>query len=274
MDLIARPLRGEYVTGNYFSTFGIRPMAGRLLTPADDQASAAPTAVLSYAAWATHYGSDPSVIGGTFFVEDHPFTVVGITPPGFFGGTLRSDPPDLWLPVQQEPLIAGEGSLLRQSFSAWLRVIGRVRPGVKIGSGLSIRLTTVLRNWLREDAGFPAAWLPDIIRVLPKQTVNVVPAGSGVAEMKENYGNSLQILLAVCGLVLLIACANVANLLLARAMVPREQTSLRLALGASRRRIVMQSLTESVLLSLAGGLAGLVVADGADPAASRTGLSQ
>jgi len=213
LERIARPLRGEYVTGNSFSTFGIRPMAGRLLTPADDQASAPPAAVLSYAAWTTHYGSDPSVIGGTFVVEDHPFTVIGIAPPGFYGETLRSDPPDLWLPIQQEPLVAGEGSLLRQSFAAWLRVIGRVRPGAKIGPSLSARLTTVLRNWLRDEAGFPAAWQADIVRVLPKQTLNVVPAGSGVAEMKENYGNSLQILLAICGLVLLIACANVANLL-------------------------------------------------------------
>jgi predicted permease len=263
VDRIARPLRGEYVTGNYFSTFGVRPMAGRLLSPADDQASAPPAAVLSYSAWSTHYGSNPSVIGGTFIVEDHPFTVIGISPPGFYGETLRSNPPDLWLPIQQEPLVAGEGSLLRQSFSAWLRVIGRVRPGVKIEAELSRRLTDVLRSWLRDEADFPAAWHADIVRLLSKQTVNIVPAGSGVAEMKENYSNSLQILLAVCGLVLLIACANVANLLLARAMVRREQTSLRLALGASRQRIVFQSLTESVLLSLAGGLAGLIVADGA-----------
>jgi predicted permease len=263
LEGIARPVRGEYVTGNYFSTFGIRSLAGRLLTPADDNAAAPPAAVLSYRAWQTLYAADPSVIGGTFIVEDRPFTVIGIAPPGFFGETLSADPPDLWLPIQQEPLIAGEGSLLRQSYGAWLRVIGRVRPGTKVDEGMSRRLTDLLRNWLRNDAGFPAAWQPEIVHLLPKQTLHVVPAGSGVAVMKEDYGNSLQILLSVCGLVLLIGCANAANLLLARAMVRRTQTSLRLALGASRGRIIAQSLTECILLSLAGGLAGLFIAEGA-----------
>jgi predicted permease len=263
LERISRPLRGEYVTGNYFSTFGIRPMTGRLLKPADDQAAAPPAAVLSYRAWKNLYASDSSVVGETFIVEDHPFTVVGIAPPGFFGETLKSNPPDFWLPLQQEPLIAGEGSLLRMPFTAWLRVIGRVRPGAAVNEGMSLRLTDLVRKWMRDEAGYPAEWQADIGKLLPKQTVHVVPAGGGVAVMKENYGNTLQILLSVCGLVLLIACANVANLLLARAMTRRSQTSLRMAIGASRKRIVLQSLTESVLLSLAGGAAGLIVADGA-----------
>jgi predicted permease len=263
VERIARPVRGEYVTGNYFSTFGIRPLAGRVLTPVDDKPDAPPVTLVSYHAWRTLYSSDPSIIGATLIVENQPFTVVGIAPPGFFGETLRSDPPDLWLPIQQEPLVAGQSSLLRQSFSAWLRVIGRAHPGARIDEGLSRRLTDLLRTWLKNEAGFPAAWQPEIIRILPKQTLRVVPAGAGVEAMKEDYGNSLQILLSVCGLVLLIASANVANLLLARAMVRRNQTSLRLALGASRQRIISQSLTECILLSLAGGLAGLLVADAA-----------
>src|SRR4051812_13745125 len=127
VDRVAKPLRGEYVTGNYFSTFGIRSFAGRLFSPADDGAAATPVAVLSYRAWQGTYGADPSVIGSNCVVEGHPFTVIGIAPPGFFGETLRSDPPDIWLPLQQEPLIAGQGSLLHQSISAWLRVIGRLR---------------------------------------------------------------------------------------------------------------------------------------------------
>src|SRR4030081_1860259 len=122
------------------------------------------------------------------------------------------------------------------------------------------RLTGVLRQWLQNDSGYPANWMADGIRLLPKQVVNVVPAGAGVAGMKEEYGRSLQILLSVCGLVLLIACANVANLLLARAVARRGQTAVRLAIGASRRQIVTLALTESILLAIAGGIAGLVVA--------------
>src|SRR5262249_450155 len=192
-------------------------------------------------------------------LEGHPFTVIGIAPPGFFGETLRSDPPDLWIPLQQEPLIDGNTALLHQSISAWLRVIGRLRPGASI-AGMAPRLTGVLRQWLQNEAGYPPNWMPEIIRLLPQQTINVVPAGAGVADMKENYGRSLQILLSVCGLVLLIACANVANLLLARGVSRRGQTAVRLAVGATPAQIVGQALTESVLLAIAGGIVGLIVA--------------
>ena len=258
----ARPLISEFVTGNYFSTLGVRALGGRVLTPEDDKPSAAPVAVMSHHAWQTTYGADPSVVGSTFVVEGHPFTVVGVTPPGFFGETLRSDPPDIWIPVEQEPTIDGGGSLLHQSASAWLRAIGRLRPGASI-AGMGPRLTGVLRQWLRNDSGYPSNWMPDVIRMLPKQVINVVPAGAGVAVMKEEYGRSLRILLAVCGLVLLIACANVANLLLARAVARRGQTAVRLAVGATRRQIVMQAFIESLLLATAGGIAGLIVAMGA-----------
>src|SRR5208282_5206251 len=175
---------------------------------------------------------------------------------------LRSDPPDIWIPLQQEPMIAGESELLHGSVSTWLRMIGRLRPGASV-DGMSARLTGVLRQWMEHDAGYPANWMPDIIRTLPKQVLNVVPAGAGVAIMKEEYGRSLQILLSVCGLVLLIACANVANLLLARAVARRGQTAVRLAVGATRRQIIAQALTESVLLAIGGCLAGLLVAMGA-----------
>jgi predicted permease len=259
VDAAARPLRTEFVTGNYFSTLGVGAFGGRVFTPADDRPSAAPVAVLSHHAWNATYGADPSVLGSTFVLEGHPFTVIGVAPPGFFGETLRGDPPDLWIPLQQEPLIAGEAALLHQTVPAWLRVIGRLRPGASI-DGSSARLTGVLRQWIRFDSGYPSNWMPDVIRMLPKQVINVVPAGAGVGEMKEEYGRSLQILLAVCGLVLLIACANVANLMLARAAARRTQTAVRLAVGASRRQIVMQALVESVLLSVAGGVAGLLVA--------------
>jgi predicted permease len=259
VETVARPLRTQYVTGNYFSTLGVGTFGGRVFTEDDDKPASAPVIVLSHHTWQSTYGADPSVVGSTFMLDGHPFTVIGVAAPGFFGETLRSDPADIWIPLQQEPLIAADGSLLHQSISAWLRMIGRLRPGAST-AGMSARLTGVLRQWMQHDAGYPANWMSEIDRVLPKQVLNVVPAGAGVAVMKEEYGKSLQILFGVCGLVLLIACANVANLLLARGVARRGQTAIRMAIGASRKEIVLQALTESVLLAVGGAIAGLVVA--------------
>jgi predicted permease len=259
LEATARPMRAEYVTGNYFSTFGINAFAGRTITPEDDQPSATPVIVLSHRAWQNMYGSDPSILGSSLLLEGHPFTVIGIAPVGFYGETLRSDPPDIWMPLQQEPMVSGKASLLHQPISAWLRVIGRLRPGATT-DGMSAHLTAVLRQWLEHDSGYPAVVMPEVIRLIPKQFVNVVPAGAGVAEMKEDYGRSLEILLSVCGVVLLIACANVANLQLARAVARRGQTAVRLAIGATPRHIVTEALTESLLLAVGGGIAGLFVA--------------
>jgi predicted permease len=253
-------LRSEYVTGNYFAVLGIGAFGGRMFTANDDRAAAPPVAVLSHRAWQGTYGGDAKVVGATFVMEGHPFTVIGVAPPGFFGETVRSDPPDIWIPLQQEPMIAGGGgSLLRQSVSAWLRMIGRARPGATI-AGMGPRLTGVLRQWMVNDSGYPSNWMADVQRLLPKQVINVVPAGAGVAEMKEEYGRSLQILLSVCGLVLLIACANVANLLLARGVARRGQIAVRMAVGATRGEIIKQALTESILLAIGGAIAGLLVA--------------
>jgi len=258
----ARPLRGEYVTGNYFSTLGVGAFGGRVFTPDDDKPAAAPVVVVSHHAWATTYGSDPSLVGSPVVIEGNPFTVIGVTPPGFFGETLRGDPPDVWIPLQQEPLINGNITILRQPMSAWLRIIGRLRPEATI-DGVGARLTGILHQWMQHDSGYPSNWMPDVIQGLPQQVIAVVPAGAGVGIMKEQYGRSLQILLAVCGLVLLIACANVANLLLARGVARRGQTAIRLAMGASRTQIIRQALVESVLLAIAGGIAGLFVSIGA-----------
>ncbi len=264
-----RPLRATYVSGNYFTTLGVNAAVGRVFTAADDAAAATPVVVLAYHAWQGVYGGDASIVGATLVVEGQPFTVTGVTPPGFFGETLKPDPPDMWVPLQQEPLIAGaQTSLLRQPVSSWLRVIGRLRQGASI-EGIEARLTGLLRQWMLHEAGYPANFMPEIERVLPQQVIAVVPAGAGVGVMKEQYGRSLNILLAVCVLVLLIACANVANLLLARAVARRGQTAVRLAMGASRRQIVTEALVESVMLAIGGAVAGLIVS----VAASRLLLS-
>jgi len=253
------PLRGEFVSGNYFATLGVQAFAGRTLSPSDDQRSAPPALVLSHRAWQQEYGADRTLVGSVLILDGHAFTVVGVAPPGFFGETLRSDPPEMFLPFEQEPLLMESNTLLERP-NSWLRIIGRLRPGGSpVGAGA--RFTVLLRGWLVNELGaeFPQ-FLPQIKAVAPKQMINIIPAGAGVAEMKAGYEQSLRILLAVCGLVLLIACANIANLLLARASARRAQTSLRLAMGASRRRLVRQSLTESVVLSVLGGAAGILVA--------------
>ena len=263
VDDAPRPLRAIYVTGNYFTTLGVGPFAGRVFSAADDRPEAAPVVVLAYHAWQGVYGGDTSIVGSALMVEGQAFSVAGVAPPGFFGETLRADPPDMWVPLHHEPMIAGvETSLLRQPIASWLRVIGRLRPEAAV-VGIDARLTGLLRLWMQHEAGYPANWMPEIERVLPEQVIAVVPAGAGVGVMKEQYGRSLQILLGVCGLVLLIACANVANLMLARAVARRGQTALRLAMGASRRQIVTEALVESVVLALGGALAGLLVAMGA-----------
>jgi predicted permease len=257
-DHVAKPLGGEFVSGNYFSTFGVSAFSGRSIVPSDDQPTSAPVAMLSYRTWQQEYGSDPHIVGSTFILNGHPFIIVGIAPPGFFGETLRSNPPAIWVPINQEPMLNGTNSLL-QRFSAWVRVIGRLKPGVS-PDALPSRLTNLLRAWLINESGFPAEWMTGVKAQLPKQKINVVPAGTGVGVMRANYSASLNILLAVCSLVLLIACANIANLLLARGASRQMQTSVRLALGASRKRLVRQSLTESLVLSIMGGLFGLAVA--------------
>jgi predicted permease len=256
----AKPLRLEMVSGNYFSTFGIQALVGRVLTPADDQQSAAPAAMLSFRAWQQEYGSDPHIVGSTFIVNGHPFTVTGITPPGFYGETLRSDPPQIFIPISQEPLLNPQSSVLKQP-TAWLRIIGRLKKGAT-SDGLAARFTEITRTWLITDyvSDELKQYLPQIKGMLPKQHVKVVPGGVGVGEMKANYSDSLRILFVVCSMVLLIACANTANLLLARGTARRSHTAVRLALGASRKRLIRQSITESVVLAVAGGAAGLAIA--------------
>ena len=263
VDQAPRPLRTIYVTGNYFKTLGVGAFTGRVFSADDDRPAAFPVVMMAYHTWQGIYGSDASIVGATLLIEGNAFTVAGVTPPGFFGETLQANPPDLWLPLQHEPLISGgQTSLLRQPISAWLRVIGRLRPGATI-DGMDARLTGLLRQWMQHEAGYPSNWMAEIERTLPQQAITVVPAGAGVGVMKEQYGRSLQILLGVCALVLLIACANVANLLLARAAARRGQTAVRLAMGASRRQILTEALVESVLLAIGGAIAGLIVAAGA-----------
>jgi len=260
--VVAKPLQGEFVSGNYFSVFGLGAFSGRVFSPSDDTRSAAPVVVMSYPTWQQEYGADPSIVGSTFYIQGHPFTVVGISPPGFFGDTVRSSPPSFWIPLQQEPALLGSSSLLTRTIPNWLRPIGRLKAGAK-PDGLTARATAVLLRWI-PDSGIinlvPPTQRAVFDTMLKKQKLIVVPAGAGVGVMQENYGSSLKVLLLICGSVLLIACANIANLQLARAAGRRHQASLQLALGASRSRLIRQALTESVVLAGLGGLAGVALA--------------
>jgi predicted permease len=258
----AKPLNGEFVTGNYFSMFGIGSFAGRVFNPADDTPSASPVVVLSYRAWQQEFAADRSILNSTVYIQGHPFTVIGIAPPGFFGDTVSDSPPAFWMPLQQEPMLLGNSALLHEKIPNWLRAIGRLKPGATI-EGMAARVTTVLGNWIPDsgiDALVPANERTEYEKMLKLQHIGIIPAGGGVGVMEENYGSSLKVLLLICASVLLIACANIANLLLARSTVRRHQTSLQMALGASRPRLIRQALTESVVLAALGGIAGIAFA--------------
>lgn len=246
---------GEFVSGNYFTMFGVTAHAGRTLTPEDDRPGAPPVAIMSYRLWQQQYGGDPSIIGAVFNLNEKPFTVVGITPPAFFGDTLRSTPPDFFLPLNTEPLVESDDDLDKHEVH-WLDLIGRIQPGASPAS-IEAEMRVELKQWLRSHWGEMSA---SERTKFPEQTLFLTPAGGGIASMREKYERWLQILMTVTGFVLLIVCANVANLMLVRGMERRRQTSLSMALGARASRLVRQPLIESILLSLFGGAAGLAIA--------------
>jgi predicted permease len=255
----ARALMGEYVSGNYFQTLGVNVIAGRMLTPEDDRKGAPPVAVMSYRTWKNVYGGDPKIVGATFQIETFSFTIVGIAPPGFFGDTLTSNPMDLWVPISTEYLTDAEAPYSDVPSMAWLRVIGRLKPGAST-AGVSDRLTAYLQHWLTTEGALAPQFESQLKQQLSHQMIRIGPGGQGIGDMRDSYRASLRILLAICAAVLLIGCANVANLLLARGMARRPQTALQRALGASSGRILQQSFIESLLLSVIGGLLGIAFA--------------
>lgn len=253
----AETRNGEYVSGNFFRTMGVQPWIGRLMTDADDQESAPPVAVMSYHVWQEKYGADPSVVGSSYQINGHSFIVIGVAPPGFYGAKLSGGGmPDFWLPLTSELLIDGATSRLKRPNGNFLDLIGRVKPGIDSKS-LEAKLKVEFHDWL-------ASHVPDMEpgekQLWQQQTLHLIPGGAGVADMRNQYKDGLKLLLIAAGCVLLVACGNLANLMLARGLKDRAQTSIRMALGASRRRLVRKALVESVVLAIIGGIAGIVVA--------------
>ena len=253
----ARSVNGEFVSGNYFRTFGLQPRSGRLLLDSDNLKGAAMTAVMSYQTWQRDYAGDSSIVGSTFWVNTKPVTIVGIAPAGFYGDRMSSTPPDLYLPIESMPGLSN-APYVHDPNVQWLYIVGRVKPGVALGP-LQEKVSGLIRNEFSTTKDYQDA---DGKKLLPKVHTVLTPGGAGIQQMQEQYGSNLRLLMWIAGLVLLIACANIANLLLVRGMGRRAALSIRTALGAMRGRILRQLLTESVVLSLLGGLAGLIVAYG------------
>jgi putative ABC transport system permease protein len=221
---------GQFVSGNFFRTFGVHAWIGRLMTDADDQEGAPPVAVMSYRIWKEKYASDPSMVGASYLINGHPFTVIGVAAPGFYGAKLAGwGMPDFWIPLTTELLIDGETARLKRPNGNFLDLIGRVRPGVS-PKPLEAELKVEFHHWL-------ASHVPDMEpgkkQLWQQQTLHIIPGGAGVAAMRDQYEDGLKVLLIAAGCVLLVACTNLANLMLARGLKDRAQTSLRHPPGRS-----------------------------------------
>lgn len=248
---------GVLVTGNYFSVLGVNAFMGRMLTPEDDKVPGGhPVAVVSYRFWQQKLSADPGIVGQSLLLNGQPFTIVGVAPDGFFGDTV-GDLQDVWMPMMMEAQILAGRPWLEDYDASWLHVIGRLRSDVSIDKAAA-DLNVVFQQTL--DGPAKSKIHPDDMTELRKSQIPVVEGGAGFSQLRGNFRNPLWLLMGMVGLVLLIACVNVANLLLARSTARRKEIAIRLSIGASPARLMRQLLTESVLLAFTGGAVGLLVA--------------
>ena len=248
--------QGHLVTGNYFALLRVRALRGRVLTPEDDKPNAQPAAVISHRYWQQQLNSDPNVVGKSFIINGVNFTVAGVTPPEFFGIRVRR-PPDFWLPMSFQPQIELRDSYLTNTQAYFLTVIGRLKPGVTMAQAQA-NITLALQQFLTEQAG--SKLTEERQKGIQNTYVTLADGRGGLSGLRRAYSKPLQMLMAIVGMVLLIACANVGSLLLSRAAARKAEISLRLALGATRWRIIRQLLTESMLLAAIGGVCGVLLA--------------
>ena len=255
-DAQARRARGLWVSGEYFSALGVPPALGRLFDREDDKPGcAASSVVLSHGFWQSEFGGRQSAIGSRFVVLDRPFHVIGVTPPAFTGLTVGRAF-DFALPLcTADTLGQGRSSSRRDYF--WLTVMGRLRPDMPLALA-SAEVQADSGGWF--GATVPSGYSEKSLEQYRKFRLEAIPAGNGVSWLRNQYNTSLWLLLGITGLVLLIACANLANLMLARASAREREYAVRLALGAPRSRLILQSLAESILLALSGATLGLTLA--------------
>ena len=251
-------VNGQFVSGNFYSSLGVEAVEGRVILPYDDIESAAPVVVISQQYRARRFGMDEPVVGETLTINGMPFTVAGVSPAGFRDLIVRGlpDAPDVTIPLALEPRLRGSGSLLRSPSTWWLSVMGRMRPGVRKES-VETELGLVFQQAVRASAETQMGELHSPLR-LPR--LLVVPGGHGVSDPSRDVVSRLAILAGMLGSVLVIVCVNVAGLLFSRGTVRRREIVVRAAVGASRGRLIVQLLTESVVLAGAGGTVGLVAA--------------
>jgi putative ABC transport system permease protein len=247
---------GLFASGDYFATLGVYPAAGRLITAADDKRGCPGVAVVSYGFWQDHFGGAPSAVGSALSLDNHIFEVIGVSAPGFFGVDVGNKF-DVAVPICTAAIFDGEKSRLDQRSWWWLRVIGRSRPGIAPDQ-LKARLGVVSPQVFA--AALPQNWEPKDQQDFLKRSFGANPAATGTSQLRRQFTQPLTILMGVVGLVLLIACANIASLMLARAAARHKEIAVRKALGASRARLIRQLLTECVLLSTAGALLGILFA--------------
>jgi putative ABC transport system permease protein len=252
----AQNINGMYASGGYFTTLGVQPLLGRLFTAADDTRACGGVAVLGYGFWQQHYGGAASAIGSQVQLDGHSFPVIGVTPPNFFGTDVGSRF-DVAIPICAEAILNGKNSGLDRRADWWLRVMAREKPGQsreQTDAGLAVLAPQIF------GATVPPDWKPEMQQSFLKRTFVQVPAGTGLSGLRRQYERPLGMLMVIVALVLLIACANIASLFLARAAARQKEIAVRLSLGASRTRLIRQVLTESILLSATGALLGVVFA--------------
>src|SRR5580704_9547367 len=245
-----------WVSGDFFDVLGVKPEAGRLLNASDDRRGCSGAAVISDSFWRSEYGASPGVFQKPLNLDGHPFDIVGITPPQFFGVEVGRTF-DIAIPICVDPILRGENTMLDGRSSWWLALMGRLKPGWTLDRATA-QLEAISPALF--EATLPPKFQAGDAKIYRAYKLKAFPAENGFSELRSDYSNPLWMLLAIAGLVLLIACANLANLMLARASAREKEIAVRLALGASRGRLIRQLLSESLLLACAGAILGILLA--------------